>query len=338
MLIGKILVLARRDLKKWSKSRFSLAWVVLRPLPWLLLFGKSLDPSKFLGDVSGSTQQQTEASLRATLSGAPDYFSFMAIGMLSVMVMTLSMLSMGSIVFDRYTGFLDKVLASPARRETILLSKVVASVTRGIIQALALFLVALALGMQTGPGFGIFEAIEAFAVLVVLGTGMSSIFVSIGARIKRWEAQEAIATAVTFPIMIDCIVEDTDDEAIMQACRYKPRFMQAQIDHYAPHATDWAHTPGYEAWQRIFAGMEERTRPEGIVPWCEWQLIGSAETVLRRLRAYLDVGFNHIILHFATPGIPVDVRHDWATRFARDVAPHVSPRLPAGTAVSGGTL
>jgi len=201
VLIGKILVLSRRDLKKWSKSRFSLAWVVLRPLPWLLLFGKSLDPSKFLGDVSGSTQQQTEASLRGTLSGAPDYFSFMAIGMLSVMVMTLSMLSMGSIVFDRYTGFLDKVLASPARRETILLSKVVASTTRGIIQAIALFLVALALGMQTGSGFGIFEAIEAFAVLVILGFGMSSIFVSIGARIKRWEAQEAVATAITFPIM-----------------------------------------------------------------------------------------------------------------------------------------
>jgi len=138
--------------------------------------------------------------------------------------------------------------------------------------------------------------------------------------------------------MIDCIVEDTDDEAIMQACRYKPRFMQAQIDHYAPHATNWAHTPGYEAWQRIFAGMEKRTRPEGIVPWCEWQLIGSAETVLRKLKAYLDVGFNHIILHLATPGIPIDVRHDWATRFARDVAPHVSPRLPAATAVSGGTL
>jgi alkanesulfonate monooxygenase SsuD/methylene tetrahydromethanopterin reductase-like flavin-dependent oxidoreductase (luciferase family) len=149
--------------------------------------------------------------------------------------------------------------------------------------------------------------------------------------LRAWEAAAAEAgldtSAVTFPIMIDCIVEDTDEEAIRAACRYKPRFMQAQIDHYAPHATDWAGTPGYQAWQRIFAGMEQRTRPEGITEWCEWQLIGSAGTVLRKLRAYLDVGFNHVILHFATPGIPVDVRHAWATRFARDVAPHVSPAL-----------
>jgi alkanesulfonate monooxygenase SsuD/methylene tetrahydromethanopterin reductase-like flavin-dependent oxidoreductase (luciferase family) len=122
--------------------------------------------------------------------------------------------------------------------------------------------------------------------------------------------------------MIDCIVAETDDEAVREACLYKPRFMQAQIDHYAPHATDWAGTPGYEAWQRIFAGMERRTRPENIVPWCEWQLVGSPETVRRKLQQYIDVGFNHIILHFSTPGIPAGVRRRWAERFAADVAPH----------------
>jgi alkanesulfonate monooxygenase SsuD/methylene tetrahydromethanopterin reductase-like flavin-dependent oxidoreductase (luciferase family) len=156
--------------------------------------------------------------------------------------------------------------------------------------------------------------------------------------LRSWEAaagEAGLSTAgVTLPIMIDCIVEETDEEAIGEACRYKPRFMQAQIDHYAPHATDWMNTPGYEAWQRIFAGMERRTRPEGIVPWCEWQLIGSPDTVLRKLQAYLDIGFNHIILHFATPGIPVAVRHRWASRFASDVAPRVG-QVRSAPAVSG---
>jgi alkanesulfonate monooxygenase SsuD/methylene tetrahydromethanopterin reductase-like flavin-dependent oxidoreductase (luciferase family) len=160
------------------------------------------------------------------------------------------------------------------------------------------------------------------------------------ATLRAWEAAATEAgldtSAVTFPIMIDCIVEDSDEEAIAAACRYKPRFMQAQIDHYAPHATDWANTPGYEAWQRIFAGMEKRTRPDGIVPWCEWQLIGSPETVLRKLSAYLGAGFNHVILHFATPGIPIEVRHRWAARFARDVAPRVSPGPRGAPAVAAG--
>ncbi len=139
----------------------------------------------------------------------------------------------------------------------------------------------------------------------------------------------------TFPLMIDCIVADTDEAAVQEACLYKPRFMQAQIDHYQPHATDWANTPGYEAWQRIFAGMEKRTRADGIVPWCRWQLVGSPETVRQRLREYLDVGFNHVILHFSTPGIPVEVRRRWARRFAADVAPHFST-LPTGRQAGDG--
>ena len=151
--------------------------------------------------------------------------------------------------------------------------------------------------------------------------------------LQTWTEAAAAAgidtSDVTYPIMIDCIVADTDDEAVREACRYKPRFMQAQIDHYAPHATNWAGTPGYQAWQRIFAGLEQRTRPENIVPWCERQLIGSAPTVRRKLQRYLDIGFNHIILHFSTPGIPVDVRRGWAARFAADVAPHFRP--PAAT-------
>jgi alkanesulfonate monooxygenase SsuD/methylene tetrahydromethanopterin reductase-like flavin-dependent oxidoreductase (luciferase family) len=159
------------------------------------------------------------------------------------------------------------------------------------------------------------------------------------ATLRTW-ADTATAAGMdvagtAIPLMIDCIVADSDEEAVREACLYKPRFMQAQIDHYAPHATDWANTPGYEAWQRIFAGMEKRTQPEGIVPWCQWQLVGSPETVRQRLQQYVDVGFSHIILHFSTPGIPVEVRHRWANRFAADVAPHFSSRT-AGRRVADG--
>jgi alkanesulfonate monooxygenase SsuD/methylene tetrahydromethanopterin reductase-like flavin-dependent oxidoreductase (luciferase family) len=175
---------------------------------------------------------------------------------------------------------------------------------------------------------------------IMAGLGLPPICNTVGnlesqaATLRSWAeaaAESGLDPArATYPLMIDCIVADTDEDAVAEACLYKPRFMQAQIDHYAPHATDWANTPGYEAWQKIFAGMEKRTRPEGIVPWCRWQLIGSPETVRQRLRDYIDVGFNHIILHFSTPGIPVEVRHRWATRFAADVAPHVGPAAAGG--------
>ncbi len=172
--------------------------------------------------------------------------------------------------------------------------------------------------------------------------GLPPICTSIGnydaqvAALVNWREAAAAGgfqTDVTMPIMMDCIVADTDAEAILEAREYKPRFMQAQIDHYQTDTTDWENTKSYEAWKKIFAGMKARTIPENIDPWTEWQLIGSGETVCRKLQKFIDAGFNHFILHFATPGVPREPRHRWAERFAREVAPHFSPAFARKKAV-----
>jgi alkanesulfonate monooxygenase SsuD/methylene tetrahydromethanopterin reductase-like flavin-dependent oxidoreductase (luciferase family) len=143
------------------------------------------------------------------------------------------------------------------------------------------------------------------------------------AFLRNWEvASGHLASETSCPIMVDCIVADTDEEAVAEACEFKPRYMQAQID--------WEHTPGYEAWKQIFAGMQARTKPAGIVPWTRWQLIGSPETVASKLNEFVDIGFNHIILQFSTPGVPVEVRRRWASLFAAEVAPSFSPEFAAG--------
>jgi len=146
--------------------------------------------------------------------------------------------------------------------------------------------------------------------------------------LKTWRetaGAKGYNTDVIMPIMINCIVADTDEEAVREAQEYMPRFMQAQVDHYQTETTDWDNTKSYEAWKRIFAGMKSRTDPENIPPWTQWQLVGSPETVIKKVRMFADAGFNHIILHFATPGVPRAVRHRWSERFARDVAPTFSP-------------
>ena len=65
------------------------------------------------------------------------------------------------------------------------------------------------------------------------------------------------------------------------------------------------------------------TRPT-FRPWSEYQLIGSPQTVAGEDRGYLDCGFNHLIVHTSTPGVPREVRHEWSARFAREVAPHLA--------------
>ena len=70
--------------------------------------------------------------------------------------------------------------------------------------------------------------------------------------------------------------------------------------------------------------MKHLCDPANIPAWAEYQLIGSPETVVEKTRRLLDCGFNHLIVHTSTPGVPRTVRHEWSARFAREVAPHVT--------------
>jgi alkanesulfonate monooxygenase SsuD/methylene tetrahydromethanopterin reductase-like flavin-dependent oxidoreductase (luciferase family) len=165
--------------------------------------------------------------------------------------------------------------------------------------------------------------------------GLPPICTSIGnlemqaATIQNWRTAAAGAGMDTedasLPILVNCIVAPTDEQAVDEAKEYMPRYMQAQVDHYQVDVTPWENVKSYEAWKRIFDGTAARTDPENIPAWTQWQLIGSPETVIEKTRRFAAAGFNHFILHFGTPGVPLGARTRWATMFAREVAPAFAP-------------
>lgn len=170
--------------------------------------------------------------------------------------------------------------------------------------------------------------------------GLPPICTSIGdlekqaATLRSWEAAAA-ATGGTFsparPILITTLVAESDAEALEQARTYMTRFMEAQVRHYQADATQWGSIKGYEQWGAVFARMKTLCDPEAIEAWTEWQLIGSPETVIEKTQRFVDAGFNHIIVHTSTPGVPRAVRHEWSTLFAREVAPRFSSAFRGGS-------
>jgi alkanesulfonate monooxygenase SsuD/methylene tetrahydromethanopterin reductase-like flavin-dependent oxidoreductase (luciferase family) len=156
--------------------------------------------------------------------------------------------------------------------------------------------------------------------------------------LRSWDSAAAASGTptqdVTKPIMINCVVADTDEEATRLAQEYIPRFMQAQLDHYTPDEVDWEKMDSYRAWRGQFAGMKAKTDPANIPAWAEFQLVGSPDTVASKTARYIEAGFNHIFVHAATPGVPRDVRRQWTERFAREVAPRFTARVPHAGAVA----
>jgi alkanesulfonate monooxygenase SsuD/methylene tetrahydromethanopterin reductase-like flavin-dependent oxidoreductase (luciferase family) len=158
--------------------------------------------------------------------------------------------------------------------------------------------------------------------------------------LRSWQSradQNGLDGDFRFPIMINCIIEDTTEEAIEAAKTYIPPFMQAQVDHYEAGKDNWQHLQTYKAWSRIFAGMQDRAKPENIPPWCEWQLVGDPELVAWKLQAFIDAGFDTFLIHTATPGVPEEPRRRWAKRFSQEIMPRFAGEQAIGTASLSGT-
>jgi alkanesulfonate monooxygenase SsuD/methylene tetrahydromethanopterin reductase-like flavin-dependent oxidoreductase (luciferase family) len=131
------------------------------------------------------------------------------------------------------------------------------------------------------------------------------------------------ASKVVSPILV---MADTDEEALQLARTYVPRWFKLQVDHYAADEKLYGNVPSYASFSATFKQRVANCNPDNLGQLFSVSLIGSAETVRRRLQKFLDVGYNYVMVQPSLPGLPHHIRQDWLTRFGRDVMPHFSTR------------
>lgn len=125
----------------------------------------------------------------------------------------------------------------------------------------------------------------------------------------------------TRPILLQCYIADTDEEARNEALEYLPSYFAKQVEHYQGDMTNWADISGYEQFERTFANLKKLADPANLDGFLDFNIAGSPDTVERRIREFMDIGFNHIIITNATPGVPKEVRHRMLNRFSTEIMP-----------------
>ncbi len=146
----------------------------------------------------------------------------------------------------------------------------------------------------------------------------------------RWSARNGElggAAAPLLPISAKCFVADTDEEAREEARGHLARFYKLQAEHYATDTTAWDDIPGYEQFAKIFQNMKLMGDPAQNDPILDRSLIGSPETVARRVNELRAIGFNYFLISNATAGVPREARHRMMRRFAEEVIP-LCDKLP----------
>ena len=176
--------LTNRDLVKWYKNPIQLFISLIQPVVWLGLFGKAFNFPVATG----------------VLGSAGGYFSYLGAGMLAFIILFTAAFAGMSVVWDRRFGFMNKALSTPVGRGAIVLSKVMQSVIRSLIQAAIVLGIAVALGMDTA-NFSVLTVAGSFVILFLMSFGLSSLFVMLALRSADWQTQMAVINLLNLPLL-----------------------------------------------------------------------------------------------------------------------------------------
>jgi ABC-2 type transport system permease protein len=173
--------LIERQVKDWYKSPLLFALTLTQPVIWIVLYGEAFP----LASVPGISSS---------------YFSFLSIGMLGFVVLFASVYSGMAIVFDRQSGFLKKMVVTSVSRASIIMSYVMSTLFKALVQVSILLAVAILLGMQTShiTVLGLFGAFVAEALLAV---GLSAFFTMVGILSADPNVQLGIMSFISLPLL-----------------------------------------------------------------------------------------------------------------------------------------
>jgi ABC-2 type transport system permease protein len=157
-----------------------LAFSLGQPLIWMLFFGFLFQ--RFRLDL-----------------GALSYLDFLAPG-LSVMTVLFGASQVGiGWIRDLQTGFLPRLLNTPAPPAAILAGKLLADVARLLLQALAVLALASVLGARLRPSPG--ALLPAFAGLALFAAAFSALSCAVALTVKAQEAMGTYVHLVNMPLL-----------------------------------------------------------------------------------------------------------------------------------------
>ncbi len=127
--MNTIYILWLRQMKKYKRSGIRMMLSVVQPLVYFLALGYGFN----------SIFQQ---------AGRGSYIQFIVPGVIAQTILFTSIFWGAGIIFDKQFGFLKETLVAPVSRTAVMMGGALGGATIGVIQGIALFLIALVFGFH----------------------------------------------------------------------------------------------------------------------------------------------------------------------------------------------
>jgi len=175
-----MLVMIELELRRLRHDRTEIYTRAVQPILWIVIYGPVMSSVKAI-----------------PTSGVP-YTDFITPG---VMIQTTTFVSIFyglTIVWERESGILKKLLVTPASRYSMVIGRSMASGVRAIFQALIILPIAVLIGVQFVPNPAYF--LLAFIVIFFASGGFAAISILVASFMKTRERFMGIGQAITMPL------------------------------------------------------------------------------------------------------------------------------------------
>lgn len=130
-------------------------------------------------------------------AGGLDYQEFLFPGILCMSVITSSLFSAVSIVWDREFGFMREMLVAPVSRTSIVLGKALGGGSVAVVQGLILVIAAPIVGVDLSVG----RVAGLVVALLLLAYAMTAFGMVLATRMERMESFQMVMTLVLQPMI-----------------------------------------------------------------------------------------------------------------------------------------
>jgi ABC-2 type transport system permease protein len=179
--VQEVLALTRRWLIHIKRERLNLLFSIAQPVLWLIFFGGMF-----------------KRAIDRNVIDAPDYTTFMLPGIIVFTIVGNAVSGAMPLMWDKENGFLAKMMTAPISRSSIIVSRFVFMMGLSTVQAIAIVLVGLALGVEIEAGIG--GVAVMLLVAGLLGMALTAAFLALAYTVPNHGDFFAITGFITLPL------------------------------------------------------------------------------------------------------------------------------------------
>jgi ABC-2 type transport system permease protein len=165
-----------RELKVFTREKSRIVSSLFTPLLWIVVFGGGLGSAVSLGGIN--------------------YQVFIFPGILAMTILFSSVFFGLYIVWDKKIDFFKEVLVAPLSRTTIFAGKMLGGTIDSLIQACAM----LVFGVVLGVNYTVLNLVFSFMFMFILASAMVSLGLIIGSNMGSVEGFQLIISFLVFPM------------------------------------------------------------------------------------------------------------------------------------------